>query len=311
MNEKALISFVIPVLNEQESLEELWQGICANVPEEYAYEIWFVDDGSTDASADVIRRLRERDENVHLISFRRNFGKAMALQTGFRNARGEIILTMDADLQDDPVEIPRFLDKIHEGYDLVSGWKKDRKDPLEKRLPSRLFNHVVTRMSGVKLHDFNCGFKAYRRETVEAISVYGEMHRYIPCLAARKGFRIAEIPVLHHARKHGHSKYGLERYVRGFLDSLTILFLMRFYEQPMYLFGRGGAICGGSGFLICLYLVILKLRGEAIGGRPLLMLGILLVVTGLQLFSIGLIGNLIVDTTYRRNYDESHVREKL
>ncbi len=307
----AALSVVIPVLNETDSVRELTESIAAAVPDGMDCEVLFVDDGSSDGTAAEVKKLHARDPRVRLISFRRNFGKAMALQTGFRNAKGDVIITMDGDLQDDPAEIPRFIAKLDEGYDMVSGWKENRQDPPEKRWPSKLFNRVVSRMSGIRLHDFNCGFKAYRREVVEAIDVYGEMHRFIPCLAARKGFRIAEISVHHRTRAHGKSKYGMERYLRGLMDSLTILFLMRFEEQPMYLFGGLGLLSGGAGLLICLYLTLLWLAGNAIGHRPLLMLGILLIIAGIQLFSLGLIGNMIVDMNYRRNYNESHIREKL
>ena len=235
----------------------------------------------------------------------------MALESGFRNAHGTIVITMDADLQDDPVEIPNFIAKIDEGYDLVSGWKEKRQDPLEKRLPSKLFNKVTAKLSGVQLHDFNCGYKAYRKEVIDAIDVYGELHRYIPVLAHRKGFRIAEISVHHNKRQFGKSKYGFERYLRGLFDSLTVAFLGKYYDRPMHLFGRGGLLCGLAGGIICIYLLVLKLMGNAIGGRPLLVLGVLLLVLGVQMFSTGFIGDMIVDATYRRRYDESHIKEKI
>ena len=235
-----MVSIVIPVYNEEESLKLLYEKIIENIPEQYEREIIFVNDGSTDKSVEVIKKLIMQDTQVHLISFRKNFGKAMALETAFRNAKGDIIITMDADLQDDPIEIPNFLAKIEEGYDLVSGWKKHRQDPLEKRLPSKLFNKVTAKLSGVELHDFNCGFKAYRREVTESIDVYGELHRYIPVLAHRKGFRITEIVVHHNKRQYGKSKYGFERYLRGLFDSLTVAFLGKYYDRPMHLFGKGG-----------------------------------------------------------------------
>lgn len=306
-----IISFVIPVYNEEESLKLLYEKIMQNIPSGCDAEIVFVNDGSTDRSVEVIKEMNAKDERVHLISFRKNFGKAMALESGFRNVHGEIVITMDADLQDDPVEIPNFIAKIDEGYDLVSGWKENRKDPLEKRLPSKLFNKVTSKMSGVKLHDFNCGFKAYRKEVVDAIDVYGELHRYIPVLAYRKGFRIAEISVHHNKRQFGKSKYGFERYLRGLFDSLTVAFLGKYYDRPMHLFGKAGLLCGMSGAIICFYLLVLKLMGNSIGGRPLLVLGVLLIVLGVQMFSTGFIGDIIVDATYRKRYDESHIKEKL
>ena len=306
-----IVSFVVPVYNEEESLELLYSGIVENVPKDYGKEIWFVNDGSSDKSEEVIKSIILRDKDVHLISFRKNFGKAMALETAFRNVNGDIIITMDADLQDDPVEIPNFINKINEGYDLVSGWKKERHDPLEKRIPSKLFNKVTSKLSSVKLHDFNCGYKAYRREVVDAIDVYGELHRYIPVLAYRKGFKITEIVVHHHKRQFGKSKYGFERYLRGLFDSLSVAFLGRYYDRPMHLFGKGGLLCGLAGFAICVYLLILKLMGQAIGGRPLLILGVLLIILGVQMFSIGFIGDMLVDATYRKRYSESHVKEKI
>lgn len=307
-----LISFVIPVYNENESIRLLYEGIMKEVKKgEIAYEILFVDDGSSDSSAEVIKQLIEQDKSVHLISFRKNFGKAMALETGFRNAKGNVVITMDADLQDDPVEIPQFIAKLEEGYDLVSGWKKERHDPLEKRLPSKLFNKVTSMLSGVKLHDFNCGYKAYRREVVDAVDVYGELHRYIPVLAYRKGFRITEIVVHHNKREFGKSKYGFERYLRGLFDSLTVAFLGKYYDRPMHLFGKAGLLSGIAGGIICVYLLVIKLMGESIGGRPLLMLGVLLVILGVQMFSIGFLGDMVVDATYRKRYDESHIKEKI
>lgn len=305
-----LVSFVIPVYNEEESLDILYEKIMQNIPLECEAELVFVNDGSTDQSVEVIKEINAKDKRVHLISFRKNFGKAMALESGFRNAHGEIVITMDADLQDDPMEIPNFIAKIDEGYDLVSGWKKNRQDPLEKRLPSKLFNKMTSKMSGIYLHDFNCGFKAYRRKVIESIDVYGELHRYIPVLAHRKGFRIAEISVHHNKRQFGKSKYGFERYLRGLFDSLTVAFLGRYYDRPMYLFGKMGLAFGMAGGIICIYLLVLKIMGNVIGGRPLLVLGVLLIVLGMQMFSTGFIGDMIVDATYRRRYDESHIKEK-
>ena len=306
MNEK--ISFIISCYNEEESLELLYNGIIANI--DFDYEIIFIDDGSTDNTRKVIHKLHENDENVHLIAFRKNFGKAAALQAGFFNCKGDIIITMDADLQDEPTEIGRFIKKIHEGYDVVSGWKFHRNDPLEKRLPSKVFNKVVAWLSGVKLHDFNCGFKAYRREVVKSISVYGELHRYIPVLANRKGFKITEITVSHNPRRFGKSKYGINRYLRGFFDSLTIAYLSKYYNRPMHFFGRLGLFSGSIGAFICVYLTILSFLGEAIGNRPLLLLGVLLILVGIQFFSMGLIGDILIDSSFKVQYNESHVEEK-
>ena len=310
-----ILSIIIPVYNEEESLGILYSQILESIHQVISvqkisnYEIWFVNDGCTDNSELRIRELIAKDNHVHLIIFRKNFGKARALQAGFRHVNGDIVITMDADLQDDPKEIERFLDKLDEGYDMVSGWKYNRLDPLEKRLPSKLFNKVTSIMSGVKLHDFNCGFKAYRRKVVDSLDIYGEMHRYIPVLAHRKGFRITEIAVTHHKREHGKSKYGFERYFRGLFDSMTTSFLMRFYDRPMYFFGKLGLLCLSAGSLICFWLLIEWFRHIKIGGRPLLILGILLVILGVQFISTGFLGDMIVDATYRGRYEESYIKE--
>lgn len=315
MNEKErelpeLLSIIIPVYNEEDSLDKLYEEIIRVLTRNnYKYEMWFVNDGSSDGSVDKIKEFIEKDSSVHLISFRRNFGKAAALQAGFTHCNGDIVITMDADLQDEPEEIPNFIAKINEGYDLVSGWKYNRHDPLEKRLPSKLFNATTAHMSGVKLHDFNCGFKAYRKEVVKSICVYGEFHRYIPVLAARKGFRITEIVVKHNKREFGKSKYGIERYLRGFFDSITTTFLLKYYEKPMYFFGKWGLISMLIGVIICIYLTVLWFMGHLIGQRPLLILGVLLIIAGIQLFSTGMIGNLIVDSSYKSHYSEEHIKE--
>lgn len=310
------LSIVVPVYNEEESLGELYARVIENVEicikENLItdFELLFVDDGSSDASVKKINDLIEKDTRVHLIVFRKNFGKAAALQAAFRNVTGDIVITMDADLQDDPIEIINFINKIDEGYDLVSGWKENRLDPLEKRLPSKLFNKVTSKMSGVKLHDFNCGFKAYRREVVDSIDIYGELHRYIPVLAYRKGFRIAELSVHHNKRKFGKSKYGMERYLRGFFDSVSVSYISKYYDRPMYFFGRLGLFLGMIGFIICAILTVQWFGGALIGSRPLLLLGVLLILLGSIFFSIGLIGDMLVDATYRMRYDESHIKEK-
>lgn len=313
--ENRSVSIVVPVYNEEESLNELYDRVLENVKRIIekglitSYELWFISDGCTDNSENVIKELINKDSNVHLISFRKNFGKARALQAGFRHTNGDIVITMDADLQDDPIEIENFINKIDEGYDLVSGWKYNRLDPLEKRLPSKLFNKVTSTMSGVKLHDFNCGFKAYRKEVVKSIDVYGEMHRYIPVLANRKGFRITEIKVLHHKREHGKSKYGFERYLRGLFDSMTTSFLLKFYDRPMYFFGRIGLALLFIGVALCGYLSVLWIMGSRIGDRPLLLLGVLCIILGVQSISTGFIGDMIVDATYRQRYEESYIKE--
>lgn len=310
------LSFIIPAYNEEESLEELYNQIVENVEiciqENLVsdYEILFVDDGSTDASVLKMKLLSEKDKNVRYIVFRKNFGKSIALETAFRNVRGDIVITMDADLQDDPIEIKNFISKIDEGYDLVVGWKVNRLDTMEKKLPSKIFNIVVSKMSKLKLHDFDCGYKAFRREVIDSLDVYGELHRYIPVLAYRQGFIITEMPVHHNKRKHGKSKYGVERYMRGLLDFMTVSFLTKYHDRPMYFFGRLGLGMFGLGFLICLFLSVEWILGTPIGTRPLLQLGILLILLGVQIFSLGLISNMIVDVTYRKNYEESHIKER-
>lgn len=310
------VSFLIPAYNEEESLPELYQqvkeniDICTSKGLMTDYEFLFINDGSTDGTEKVIRELNAQDEKVHFIFFRKNFGKSIALETGFRNVSGDVIITMDADLQDDPCELENFLTKIDEGYDLVSGWKYNRLDPAEKRLPSKLFNKVTAKMSGIELHDFDCGYKAYRREVTDAIDAYGSMHRYLPVMAWRHGFKIGETQVHHNKRKYGKSKYGLERYLQGLFDFLSVFFLTRFADRPMYFFGRVGLMSGGVGFLICFYLLILKIFGQSIGGRPLLWLGVLLIILGVQFLSTGFIGNMMVDMNVRKNYTEHRIKEK-
>lgn len=293
------LSFVIPVFNEEHTLKELHAKILENIGDR-DYEIIFINDGSTDNSYSVLKEIAEYYRNVKIINFRRNFGKSAALQAGFNKAQGEIVITMDADLQDDPAEIPRFIQKINEGYDLVAGWKKHRKDPISKKIPSKIFNTATSLIFKLKLHDYNCGFKAYRKEVVKSIDIYGELHRYIPALVKAKGFKICEIPVHHHRRRHGKSKYGMERFVRGFLDLLTVMMITKYERSPLYLFGIGGLIIAGIGLVINIYLAILKIFfGVPLGNRPLLFLGILLVVVGIQFISIGLIGEMIVYTSRR------------
>ncbi len=311
---KRKVSVVVPAYNEAESIPLLYEEICENLDSLTEagligdYEILFINDGSADNTESVLLKLHESDERVHLISLRRNFGKSTAMQAGFHHVAGDIVFTMDADLQDDPAEFRRFIEKLDEGYDLVVGWKQNRLDPAEKRLPSKLFNTVTSKTSGVRLHDFDCGFKCFRKEVVDALDIYGELHRYIPVLAHRKGFKITEITVNHRKRTHGKSKYGFERYMRGLLDSLTTTFLLKYYDRPMYFFGRLGLFTGGLGFVICLWLSIQWLGGESIGTRPLLTLGVLLVIMGVQFISTGFVCNLIVDRHFRNSYNESHIK---
>jgi glycosyltransferase involved in cell wall biosynthesis len=289
-----VISVVVPLLNEERSLDTLYREIAdALEPLGHDYEVVFVDDGSSDSSLAVLSRLHDETTNVVVIHLRRNFGKAAALQAGFVEARGDLIVTIDADLQDDPAEIPKLLAKLDEGFDLVSGWKTRRNDPRARRLFSRVFNWTTGVISGVHLHDVNCGLKAYRAEVLHGIRLYGELHRFIPVLASYRGYRIAEIPVNHRAREHGRSRYGPERYLRGFFDLLSVTFMGRYKHRPLHLFGGVGMLMGAIGFVILLYLTIEWFWGEAIGHRPLLTLGVLLMVVGIQFVSLGLLSELI------------------
>jgi glycosyltransferase involved in cell wall biosynthesis len=288
-----VISVVVPVHDEERSLEPLYDELRAALDPLGDWEVVFVDDGSTDGSFAALTRLNADAPNVKVVRLRRNFGKSAALAAGFRHAGGELVVTIDADLQDDPAEIPSLLAKLEEGFDLVSGWKSQRRDPLRRRIPSKIFNGVVGRVSGVRLHDLNCGLKAYRAEVIRNLRIYGELHRFLPVLAHDRGYRVAELPVNHRPREHGRSRYGMERYLRGFLDFLTVWFMGRYRHRPLHLFGTLGLAMGAIGTAVLVYLTVLKLSGEAIGHRPLLTLGVLLVVVGLQFFSLGLLSELI------------------
>lgn len=289
------LSIVVPVFNEAESLVPLVTEIDAAAAAIGApYEIIFVNDGSTDASQTVLTGVAQERANVRLIEFRRNFGKAAALDAGFRAASGDVVFTMDADLQDDPAEMAKFLARLEEGYDVVSGWKRRRQDPLDKTAPSKFFNAVVSRVSGVRLHDFNCGFKAYRAEALEDLALYGELHRFIPVLLHWRGFRIGEVAVNHRARRFGRSKFGASRLFKGALDLATVILNTRYQTRPLHVFGLAGAALGACGFLILSYLTILWFAGAGpIGDRPLFFLGILLAVSSLQVFTVGLLGEFI------------------
>jgi dolichol-phosphate mannosyltransferase len=289
-----VISVVVPVHDEERTVALLYDELrSALEPLGTPWEAIFVDDGSADGTFGALTRLHSAAENVRVVRLRRNFGKAAALVAGFDQARGDVVVTIDGDLQDDPAEIPRLLAKLDEGFDLVSGWKTRRRDRLSRRLLSRLFNAVTSRFSGLRLHDMNCGLKAYRAEVVHGLRLYGELHRFIPVLAHYRGFRIAELPVNHRPREHGRSRYGIERYVRGFLDLLTISFIGRYRHRPLHLFGGVGLVLMTTGIGILVYLTVDKVLGHAIGGRPLLTLGVLLVVVGMQFFSLGLISEMI------------------
>ena len=289
-----MISVVVPVHDEERSVALLYEELQAALePSGEPWEAIFVDDGSLDGSFAALTRLYARAANVRVVRLRRNFGKSAALAAGFAQAQGETVITIDGDLQDDPAEIPRLLVKLEEGFDLVSGWKARRHDPWQRRAVSRIFNAVTGRVSGLRLHDMNCGLKAYRAEVVRGLPLYGELHRFIPVLAHYRGFRVAELPVNHRPRAHGRSRYGLERYLRGFLDLLTVTFMGRYRHRPLHLFGGLGLVLGLLGTVILVYLTVLKATGEAIGQRPLLTLGVLLVVVGLQFFSLGLLSEMV------------------
>jgi glycosyltransferase involved in cell wall biosynthesis len=296
------LSVVIPAKDEEESLPLIVASIIAAsaASGQTLRDIVLVDDGSSDKTWDVMSKLAADSELVQAIRLRRNFGKATALMVGIGACSGDVIITMDADLQDDPDEIARFVDTLDLGYDMVSGWKKERHDPLNKTLPSRFFNKVTAAISGVALNDFNCGFKAYRREIFDSIQLYGELHRYVPVLANALGYRIAEIPVRHHARRFGTSKYGVARYLRGFLDLLTVVLITRFAYRPGHLFGGIGSVLAASGAAALGYLIGLKLlTGASIGNRPLLLLGVLAVIVGVQLILFGMLAELIIHRTQR------------
>ncbi len=306
------VSVLVPVLNESATVATLAERVLANLDAMGARsEVLFIDDGSTDTTPEEVRRQHERDPRVRLIRLRRNFGKAAALSAGVDHARGRILVTMDGDLQDDPDEIPNLLQALEDGpLDLVSGWKRTRRDPLRRRVASKIFNWVTRILSNVELHDFNSGFKAYRREVLEQVAVYGELHRYIPVLAARRGFVIGEIPVAHHPRRVGRSRYGWDRSYKGPVDLITVLFISRFTRRPLHLFGPIGLISCALGFGICSYLAVLWFTGASLSNRPLLLLGVLLMVLGIQIVTTGLIGELITFKNFRR-HDSYSVRERV
>jgi glycosyltransferase involved in cell wall biosynthesis len=304
------ISIIVPLYNEEGSLEELIRQIFQAINKTgLVYEVCFIDDGSTDNSLQKLKQLRKDHSMLKILSFRKNYGKSAALSEGFKLASGKIIITMDADLQDDPAEIPNLIDKINAGYDLVSGWKKKRFDPLGKTLPSKFFNFITARLTGIKIHDFNCGLKAYRREVIKEIPVYGSLHRYLPVLAHWKGFAVDEVVVQHHPRKYGVTKYGIRRFFDGFFDLFTVLFLTRYRQKPLHLFGFFGLGSLSLGFIISLYLSVLWFMGYGIGHRPLLFLGVLLMIVGMQSFSIGLIGEMI--TNLKGEEGSYSIKEKI
>jgi len=289
------LSVVVPVLNEREGLRDLLAELeraCDSMGG--PWEVIFVDDGSTDGTGELLETIAAEHPGVRVVRLRRNFGKSAAISAGFDHSSGEVVVTIDGDGQDDPSEIPALVAKLDEGYQLVSGWKRDRQDPPIRRWASRLFNGVTARLSGVRLHDFNCGLKAYRGDTARSLRIYGELHRYIPVLAVQRGWRVTEMPVHHRPRKHGRSRFGFERYARGPFDLLTVLFIGRYQYRPLHLFGGVGVALMLVGLVISAYLAVLRFQGEAIGDRPLLLLGALLIVVGIQLLTFGLLGQMFV-----------------
>jgi len=312
MDNNKEISIVIPAYNEAENLPVLCdeiKGVMENITE--SYEIIIVNDGSTDKTKETIENLSQKNINITGIHFRSNFGKASALSAGFKKSEGKIIFTMDADLQDDPKEIPKFIAKIDAGFDLISGWKQNRKDSFIKNTSSIFFNFVTSLFSTIKLHDFNCGFKAYRSEVAKGLDLYGQLHRYIPVMVGNEGYKITEIPVHHRKRKFGKSKYGPIRFLNGFLDLLTVLVLTKYFKRPAHFFGGLGSIALGSGLIISLYITFLRISTGSIQNRlPLFIAGILLIMVGVQLISLGLIGEMFVKN-YSRREGDSEIRKLL
>jgi len=289
------ISIVIPLLNEEESVTPLSHDIRKAMSRiNIDYEVIFVDDGSTDTSLTKLKEITRTDNRFRYLSFRKNYGKSAALHVGFKAATGDVVVTMDADLQDDPFEIQNLIKKLDEGFDLCSGWKKKRQDPIIKKISSKFFNFVTRVISGIKIHDFNCGLKAYRKDVVESVKVYGELHRYIPVMAKWQGFTITEVPVMHHQRRYGKTKFGVSRFFKGFIDLVTVVFVTRYIKRPMHFFGFLGALSSLVGLIILGYLTVLWLQGIPLSNRPMLFLGMLLIIVGVQLFAVGLLGEVIV-----------------
>ena len=303
MNSRTVLSIIIPVYNEAESILELAteiNDVMKGLTEKY--EVIFIDDGSSDESYDNIRSLADNDSRIIGVRFRRNYGKAAALSEGFRISNGKMVVTMDSDLQDDPTEIPILMNSLDEGYDVISGWKKNRKDPWTKRFPSKIFNLVTGMMTGIRIHDFNCGLKIYRSNVIKTVKVYGELHRYIPVLAKLAGFRVSEMVVNHRPRKFGKTKFGASRFLKGFLDLTTVLFLGKFDRNPLHFFGILGGFLFLAGLLINGYLTVQWFGGVWIGNRPILFLGILLMIVGIQFISLGLLAEMITAREDNLNY---------
>jgi glycosyltransferase involved in cell wall biosynthesis len=307
------LSVIIPLYNEEENIPTLHEKLKESLdPLEKEYEILFIDDGSTDKTLSILEEIQAKDTRVIVLSLRRNFGQTAAFAAGFDFARGDIVVTMDGDLQNDPADIPKFLELIKD-HDLVSGWRKKRKDPFfRRRIPSLLANWLISRVTGVKLHDYGCSLKAYRRDVIKNLKLYGEMHRFIPAVASWYGVRVAEVEVAHHPRLKGSSKYGISRTIKVVLDLITVKFLQSFSTKPIQFFGPIGILCGFLGFLISLYLSIDKIiSGRNIGGRPLLLLGALLIIVGIQLIGMGLLGEMLVRVYHESQRKPIYVIKKI
>ena len=306
------LSIIIPVFNEEKSIHQLFSEIESEINKELIYEIIFINDGSTDNTFHAISEVISGNEGVKLINLNKNYGKSVALQEGFNYSTGDIVITMDGDLQDDPAEINNLILEINNGIDIVSGWKKNRNDPISKTFPSRIFNYIVRFFSDVKIHDFNCGLKAYKKVVVKSLNLYGGMHRFIPFLASLNGFKTSEIIINHRKREFGKSKYSSSRLVKGLFDFLTVLFIAKYSKRPMHFFGRLGLCSSLFGLSILFYLTIQWLNGQWIGSRPLFYLGIMLIIVGLQFLSLGLVGELLVKYGYssreviKRNINDSY-----
>lgn len=295
-----MISAVVPVYNEEESLDKFYSRLKETLSKiDKNHEIIFVDDGSTDSSLEIIKKLSSKDNTIKIYSFRRNQGKAEALTYGFKMANGDYIVTLDADLQDKPEEIQNLMDKSKEGFDLVSGWRKNRKDAIYMKLPSKLFNFLMSAFWGVHLHDYNCGLKLYKKDAIKDLNLYGGMHRFIPLLVSEKGFEVTEIPVIHDSRKFGKSKYGFSKVFKDIPDMFTILFLTKYAKRPLHFFGLVGGLISIIGFFILLYLTIIHFLGESIGSRPLLIFGMLLLLAGFQVLFTGFTADLIISISER------------
>jgi len=311
-NQNPELTILIPLFDEEGSLPELYEKLTAVLIEfKRSYEIIFVDDGSTDGSFKILENLFQKDNSVRVFQFRKNYGKSAALSCGFEEALGKYVITMDADLQDDPEEIPALIEKIEDGFDLISGWKKKRYDPFIKRSTSKFYNLVTSFLSGIRLHDFNCGIKAYRSEAVKNIQIYGQLHRFIPVLTYWQGFRVGEKVVKHHPRKYGKTKFGLSRFTAGLFDLFTVLFLHKFRKRPLHLFGSLGLLSFLVGIIINLILAYQRIFADKfLSNRPLLFLAVMLVIVGIQFISIGLLGEMITETQKRQDdYSVKNVLE--